>query len=121
MGYEYSSLGSSSVYSTTLQNKLCFGDMIWVVEGDASNPTNFRLVDCFKNKSQEYPPFPRDYSKFKLKVIGAHSLLNGPIVLNKDQEWFSELHAKFITKRKFFALLPSNIVNGLISFANLKN
>ena len=120
MGYDYSSLESSAVYSTSNQQKLCFNDVIWVIEGDKSNPKKFMLVDCFINKEQKYPPFPAGYTQFKLKAIGEGSLIKEPVELSKEDEWFAQLHSKFITKQKFFTVLPQLIVEGLINVSSVK-
>lgn len=119
MGYDYSSLKSSAVYSTSAQPKLCFNDVIWVIEGDKSNPKNFKLVDCFINKEQRYPPFSADYAQFKLKAIGEKSLIKEPIKLSKEDKWFAELHSRFITKQKFFSVLPQPIFIKLLNVSGV--
>lgn len=106
MRHSYASTGSSSVYSTTLQPKLCFGDAIWVIEGDTSTPRKFALVDCFRYEDTKYPPFSNGYDAFKLRVVGT-SLLKHTIPLQKEGEWFSRLHSKYITKQRFFERLSS--------------
>lgn len=119
MGYSYESLARSVVYSTSEQKKLCFGDVIWVIEGDSSKHKQFRLVDCFKNDEQKYPPFNGRYSKFKLEVSSKLSLIEEPITLNKESGWFLELHSKFVTKQRFFETLPLSISNGLLSVSGI--
>lgn len=118
MGHPYES-GVSAVYTTSEQRKLCFGDIIWVIEGDIGKHKQFRLVDCFRNNEQKYPPFPIGYTKFRLKVSGEVSLLKGPIPLSKEYEWFSELHSKFITKQKFFNVLTLQISDGLLNTSGI--
>ncbi|MBB5188533.1 hypothetical protein HNQ57_002815 [Zhongshania antarctica] len=102
MSHPYASLGEHAVYSKQNQPKLCFNDVIWVVEGDSSTPKNFTLVDCFQYKNSEYPPFKAEYSAFKLKVSDTTSLLESAISLSKDIPWFEDLHQRFITKQRFF-------------------
>lgn len=106
MGHSYAATGLSSVYSSRSQPKLCFGDAIWVIEGDTSSPRKFALVDCFRYKDTKYPPFSRDYDSFKLQILGS-SLLKSSIPLRKEDEWFAHLHVKYITKQKFFELLAT--------------
>lgn len=114
MGHSYASTGSSSVYISKAQPKLCFGDVIWVVEGDTSTPRNFALVDCFHYEDTKYPPFASSYKGFQLQVLGT-SVLKAPIPMLKDDEWFSQLHAKYITKQRFFERLANapQIIAGL--------
>lgn len=114
MGHAYASTEPASVYSTTLQPKLCFGDALWVVEGDTNFPRQFALVDCFRYEDTKYPPFLGGYDGFKLRVIGT-SLLKLPIPLKKEDDWFSRLHKMYITKQKFFSRLSDepDVVAGL--------
>ena len=107
MGHAYTKTGTASVYSTTLQPKLCFGDFLWVVEGDTSVPRQFALVDCLRYEDTKHPPFPAGYSDFKLRVIGT-SLLKIPVPLKKEDDWFSRLHKRYITKQKFFSRLTGD-------------
>ena len=65
----YSSLAESTVFSKSNRRDLCIGDIIWVVEGDLSNPVNFTLVDCFSYKNCDYPPFSAEFSDFKLCIF----------------------------------------------------
>jgi hypothetical protein len=106
MGHSYAATGLSSVYSFKSHLKLCFGDSIWVIEGDTSSPRKFALVDCFRYKDTKYPPFSSGYDSFKLQIIGS-SLLKSSIPLKKEDEWFAHFHAKYITKQKFFELLAN--------------
>lgn len=112
MGHSYAASDPSSVYSTTLQPKLCFGDVIWVVEGDKNSPRQFALADCFRYKDTKYPPFESGYDAFKLRLMGI-SLLQKPVPLRKEDEWFSNLHKKCITKQRFFERLSDEAVAGL--------
>lgn len=121
MGHGYASTGSSSVYSTTLQPKLCFGDVIWVVEGDMSSPRQFALVDCFKHENTKYPPFANGYDGFKLRILGK-SLLKTPVPLQKEEEWFAHLHKNYITKQRFFRRLNDEpfVVAGLMKASGIE-
>lgn len=117
MGHSYASIGASVVYSTKKQPKLCLGDVVWVVEGDSSTPTEFALVDCFKVHMADTPPFPPGYGKFQLKAMGERSLLSKPFRLGAEMEWFEELHSRYITKQRFFHSLGGepNILDGLLT------
>lgn len=114
MGHPYSELGGSAVYSKTLQNKLCLGETIWVVQGGLDTPTDFTLVDCFEVNKFDYPPFEIAYSAFVLKVSG-QSLLSKPVALDRSLgSWFSVLHGKYLSKQRFFAALKEiEIAHGL--------
>jgi hypothetical protein len=119
MGYPYAAVGRSGMYSTKTLSKLCNGDVIWVIEG----PTKFALVDCFMYSDTEYPPFASGYSKFKIRVLGNHSLLRGSSYsLNLADKWFAELHSRFITKQNFFNLLTTEpeIIEGLCHVSGIK-
>ena len=115
MGHSYVSLDGHAVYSAANQPKLCFDDVIWVVEGDSNKPKSYYLVDCFHYRDTDYPPFPSGYSDFKLKVAGEGTLLNETVELSKGNEWFSTLHGKFITKQRFFSRMDEfpEVVAGL--------
>jgi hypothetical protein len=119
MKQTYSSLGEPAVYSTTRQPKLCKGDVIWVVEGDDSQPMQFRIVDCFTlSHCDDVPRHGPFFSTFKLKCVGAKSLLTRPVELSKESmPWFRELHERFLTKQRFFDRLGPAIVAGLVGTA----
>lgn len=108
MGHAYADLGAPTVFSTKNQPKLCHGDIIWVIEGDTDNPTNYTIADCFKVRDTELPPFSGPYSDFKLKVNGKRSLVGAPVPVDGSAPWFAKLHNRFITKRHFFCSLADH-------------
>lgn len=121
MRHSYKSLGESVVYSTKQQPKLGIGDMIWVIEGDMSKPTEFSLVDCFRYSEADQPSQYGDYSNYKLKIEGQSLLKNRNISLNKSIPWFGNLHNSYITKQKFFVQINSEkeIIKGLFNVSNI--
>ena len=80
------------------------------------------LSDCFAYTESKPPPYKESYRRFNFNVKGL-SLLDSKIPLDKQCEWFKILHEQYITKRKFFAPLTNNIVQGLkeISLVNFRN
>lgn len=120
MGHSYASMGTSTVYRKSIPSKICYKDRIWVVEGDVSNPRKFYLVDCFEFVEIKHKPFSEPYSKFEFQIIGT-SLFKAPILLNKDDEWFSILHNKYITKQRFFCPISNMepILEGLRKIASI--
>ena len=110
MGYSYPVKGAG-YFLSKMHKKLCFNDLIWVVEGSGE----FSLVDCFEYKDNRHPPFPGMVSDFEVKIIGETSLLDLPVVLSKTKPWFKELHANYITKQKFFSAFENSslIARGL--------
>lgn len=121
MKHAYATTGLCAVYSTKIQRQLCFGDAIWVIEGDMSTPRQFSLVDCFRYEDTVYPPFGNGYDEFKLCFIGKSSLLKKVVPLSKSKSWFDELHGRYITKQRFFSLLTSEpqVVAGLQDTAGI--
>jgi len=107
MGYPYSSVGASGMYLKREPKNLLLGDIIWVIAGGVSTPTHFTLVDCFQHDRAERAPFSGRYSKFEIRVLGSRSLLRSPVRLSRNDEWFADLHARFITKQRFFVSLES--------------
>lgn len=122
MKRSYASLGEPVVYSTKAQPKLCGGDVVWVVEGDMSNPVRFELADCFRVSAAECGPFTGDLANFKARAIGAASLLPGTVSLTDIQPWFADLHQRYITKQKLFCALDkeATIVAGLVAASSIK-
>lgn len=122
MGHSYASTAKPGMYLTINPSKLLPGDIIWVIEGRNSTPTEFALVDCFTFTDPEHPPFPPKYEKFTLRVSGRSFLLSAPVALSKSSAWFSELHARFITKQRFFNSLAAepDIVKGLSDASGVK-
>jgi hypothetical protein len=119
MGHTYASLKESAVYSKTEQKKLGIGDTLWVIEGDTNSPMVCSLVDCFSVGKPERGPFYGDYAGFKLRLSGA-SQLGQPVLLDgKRHPWFKVLHAKYLTKQRFFErIAEEEIAIGLRSTAN---
>ncbi len=114
MGHPYSALAECAVFSKTEQKKLCFGDVIWVIQGGLDTPTNFTLVDCFEVQNFDYPPFKGAYSDFALKVLGESSMSESVVLDRSIDSWFSELHGKYLSKQRFFsALEEKEILQGL--------
>jgi hypothetical protein len=105
MKHSYASVGKSGMYLTREHSALCRGDIVWVVEGDLSNPTNYSLVDCFSYEEASYPPFSPEYSRFKIYIQGNKSFLRIPVSLDISVEWMTHLHGQYITKQKFFCPL----------------
>lgn len=122
MGHTYASAGGLSMYLTQASKKLESGDIIWVVEGNNNSPKLFFLVDCFKYVDAELPPFAPSYSRFAIRILGRHSLLRHPILLNHADKWFSDLHGRFITKQKFFHRLEKEpeLVEGLCTASGIR-
>ena len=123
MKHPYSDIGRSAFYLSkkTVKN-LCIGDLIWVVEGDTTTPANFFLVDCFKYSSSEFPPFKSEYSNFDICIIGT-SLLYSSILLNRNSDdWFADLHSRFITKQRFFNSIDDtqDIIDGFLNVSKIK-
>jgi len=116
MGHAYAELGAPMVFSTKNQPKLCHGDVVWVIEGDSSTPTNYTIADCFKVRDTDLPPFFDPYLNFRLKVNGERSLLGVPVPLDYSATWLTDLHDMFITKQRFFCNLINyrHIQDGLI-------
>lgn len=129
MGYTYASIDKSAFYiSKDKVNHVTLykNHIIWVIEGNHQTPCRFKLVDCFHYQQSEEPPFNDMrskfdgtqnefniiHSKFNKRILGK-SLLNSPISLDKEYEWFANLHQKYITKQKFFYPLTNLIVAGL--------
>lgn len=77
----------------------------WVVEGDLRTPTRFALVDCFEVDEIDRGPFLGSFAPFAARVSGRASRLRFPVGLNRADDWFAELHGKFITKQKLFSRL----------------
>lgn len=121
MKHSYASVGSSAIYTSKTHESLALGDIVWVVEGDLCKTTNFQLVDCFRIAKVSKPPFAYSYEKYRLKLEGHRSMLPSPIPLNKRDSWFALLHAKYITKQRFFnELMPEPVVlTGLMGAANI--
>ncbi|PPC84654.1 MAG: hypothetical protein CTY38_00990 [Methylotenera sp.] len=106
MGRDYASSGESAVYSAKGRPKLCFGDMIWVIEGSTGMCKDFKLVDRFVNEQQDHGSFVKNGRPFKLKISGK-SLLPAPIRLNgTNNAAFDDIYKNMITKQKFFNLIP---------------
>ncbi len=84
----YLSAGRPGMYIGRVPSTLEPNDIIWVVEGDRSRPMSFALVDCFVYNDFEDPPFPLDYSRFKLRLLGSHSLIKAAFPLSKSDPWF---------------------------------
>jgi hypothetical protein len=122
MQHSYASLAEHAVYSTKEQTKLCFGDVIWVIEGSMFQPTQYSLVDCFRYTDTRYPPFPFPYSSFKLKILGKESLLSGAVSLDIGSGWQRTVHSRFLTKQRFFVWLQNepDIAAGLIAAAGIR-
>ena len=114
MGQTYHISGESAVYSKLENKKLCFGDRIWVIEGDLGQPVRFSLVDCFIYAENIHPPFSSPFYGFRIKYRG-ESLKPPEVRLNKsDSPWFSQLHSKYITKQRFFErIIDVEILDGL--------
>lgn len=116
-GYGYASLGKSAVYSRKPQNKLCFNDVIWVIESTDEEEPRFYLADCFHYTSTEYAHFPRGYEDFEQGVVGDKSLIDHaePLQLDAGRGWFKKLYTKYIAKHKVFQMLDhdAEIVQGL--------
>ena len=122
MGHTYASTGSSSMYLSRVPQKLEADDIIWVIEGDNRTPKRFSLVDCFEYSDTEFPPFAPSYSRFAIRILGHHSLLKGPVLLNRADKWFFDLHGGFITKQKFFSCLEGEpgLIAGLCTASGIK-
>ena len=122
MGHTYASAGCPGMYLSRAPKKLEVGDIVWVVEGGLRTPVRFSLVDCFEYSDAKLPPFAPSYSKFAIQILGHHSLLRTSIPFNRTEKWFAELHARFITKQKFFNRLEGEpaIVEGLCSASGIK-
>lgn len=117
----YSSLAESTVFSKSNRRDLCIGDIIWVVEGDLSNPVNFTLVDCFSYKNCDYPPFSAEFSDFKFKFFGISLFSHSAISLDKSIPWFSGLHSKYLSKQKFFNNIAAepDVISGLLDVSGI--
>ncbi len=104
------------VFSTSQKQKLCLNDDIWVIEGFGQSPKAFYLAAHFVYKQTEYPPFPAPYkgskyADFKIMYAGPGNSYGSKFNLTfENHPWFKELHAKYITKQKFF-----NDISGLTS------
>lgn len=122
MKQSYSSLTEATVYSTKQQPKLCNGDIIWVIEGDTNQPKRYALADCFPLLRCDDPPRFGAFAGFKLRCIGAGSLQGGAIPLSTDSmAWFKELHARFLTKQRFFVRLQEpEIISGLLKVSGVQ-
>lgn len=119
VGHSYASVSRHSVYSKTTQKKLCFGDVIWVIEGSNDIPTQYTLVDCFRYAETEYPPFLPPYDGFETRIIGKESLLAKPVALDMTVDWQVAIRDRFLTKHRFFVSLggEAEIVAGLQALA----
>ncbi len=115
MGRSYSSLGESAVYSKSERPKLCFGDVIWVIEG----PDEFTLVDCYRYQDTDYAPLAAPFSEFKLKFKGDSSLLPRAVSLDKDWPWFEAFRKTHLSKQKFFGLLDEDLLAHLSGIAGV--
>ncbi|WP_426360359.1 hypothetical protein ACPUVO_09140 [Pseudocolwellia sp. HL-MZ19] len=116
----YLSLAESSAYSKSNRRELCLGDIIWVIEGDQDNPTNFSIADCFKYTESDYPSPHGPFSDFKLKISGSSLLKIGGLTLDKSMPWFDVLHSKYLSKQKSFNNITdeNDIVNGLFDVSD---
>jgi hypothetical protein len=119
VGHTYASLARHAVYSRTTQKKLCFGDVIWVIEGSNDIPTQYTLVDCFRYAETEYPPFLPPYDGFEARIIGKESLLANPVLLDMTADWQTDVRDRFLTKHRFFVSLAgeTRISDGLKALA----
>jgi hypothetical protein len=117
----YSSLAESTVFSKSNRRDLCIGDIIWVVEGDLSNPVNFTLVDCFIYKTCDYPPFSLEFSDFKFKFSGTSLFSFNSIALDKSIPWVLDLHSRYLSKQKFFnnIAVERDVINGLLDVSGV--
>ena len=115
MGCSYSSLGESAVYSKLERPKLCFGDILWVIEG----PGEFTLVDCFRYQDTDYAPLPAPFSEFKLKFKGDSSLLPRALSLDNDWPWFEGFRKTHLSRQKFFGLLDEDLLAHLSEIAGV--
>ncbi|WP_273455872.1 hypothetical protein [Nevskia ramosa] len=118
----YSFAVGSAVFSTKNQPKLCNGDIVWVVDGDLAEPSQFKLADCFRVEATEIAPLPIGYEQFKVKASASSSLLLEPAKLGIDLKWFELLHARYITKQRFFHSLSNEpeILDGLRRISGVK-
>lgn len=115
VGHSYASLARSVASSRKPQTKLCFGDVIWVVEGSTDIPTRYTLVDCFRYADTEYPPFLPPYNGYAVRILGTESLLAQPVPLDMTADWQQEIRDRFLTKQRFFVSLAAEplVVAGL--------
>ncbi len=121
MGRRYGRPELKRVFSTKNRTKLCLNDRIWVVEGVGQSPKAYLLAASFIYTDTHYPPFP--YAKFGCVDGDFEYAYSGPgesfddgIPLDPEAlPWFAGLHAKYITKQKFFEDITGQpaIVEGL--------
>ena len=127
MGRRYGNPEPSCVFGTAEQKKLCLSDDIWVIEGFGESPKIFYLAAHFVYQKPEYPPFPSPYKggkylDFKVMYAGPGSNYESKFKLTfEDHPWFKELHAKYITKQRFFNEISGlpNVISGLRALAGL--
>lgn len=119
MGHPYSSVGGSRFYIRSGYKQLAVGDWIWVVEGDVGMTRRFALVDCFEVAEIDRGPFVGGLSCFAVMARGSESRLRFPLGLNRADDWFGDLHARFITKQRFFSRLTDHpqLISGLKAIA----